>query len=355
MKFGLMFTFQLPPGCGIAWSEPYQDMLRCLPRAEELGYRSMYLATHHAKTDGRCPGPLPTLGAAAAVTKTMKIGTAVMLVPMYAPLKLAEDIAVLDNISEGRFILGVAPGYVATEFAAHGIPREERVGRFEEALDLMIAAWTQDEFEFNGKYYRVPRTVMTPKPVQKPYPQIWYGVSAKSSLKRAAKRHAIQIMSPRHGIAELQAHYAPYEAAAQEIGWTIPERPIIRQVFVASTLQKAEALAAPAIEHLYREVYGKASAAGDRVLRNDDGSPITDHHQVNFDTFKARYIVGTPEFAINEIIKYRDGLGCTEMVCWMHMPGIRGADVMTSVELFAQEVMPVFQTEPSNDAYHSLS
>lgn len=355
MKFGLMFTFQLPPGCGIAWSEPYQDMLRCLPRAEELGYRSMYLATHHAKTDGLCPGPLPALGAAAAVTKTMKIGTAVMLVPMYAPLKLAEDIAVLDNISEGRFILGVAPGYVATEFAAHGIPREERVGRFEEALDLMIAAWTQDEFEFNGKYYRVPRTVMTPKPVQKPYPQIWYGVSAKSSLKRAAKRHAIQIMSPRHGIAELQAHYAPYEAAAQEIGWTIPERPIIRQVFVASTLQKAEALAAPAIEHLYREVYGKASAAGDRVLRNDDGSPITDHHQVNFDTFKARYIVGTPEFAINEIIKYRDGLGCTEMVCWMHMPGIRGADVMTSVELFAQEVMPVFQTEPPNDACHSLS
>lgn len=355
MKFGLMFTFQLPPGCGIAWSEPYQDMLRCLPRAEELGYRSMYLATHHAKTDGLCPGPLPALGAAAAVTKTMKIGTAVMLVPMYAPLKLAEDIAVLDNISEGRFILGVAPGYVATEFAAHGIPREERVGRFEEALDLMIAAWTQDEFEFNGKYYRVPRTVMTPKPVQKPYPQIWYGVSAKSSLKRAAKRHAIQIMSPRHGIAELQAHYAPYEAAAQEIGWTIPERPIIRQVFVASTLQKAEALAAPAIEHLYREVYGKASAAGDRVLRNDDGSPITDHHQVNFDTFKARYIVGTPEFAINEIIKYRDGLGCTEMVCWMHMPGIRGADVMTSVELFAREVMPVFQTEPSNDACHSLS
>ena len=355
MKFGLMFTFQLPPGCGIAWSEPYQDMLRCLPRAEELGYRSMYLATHHAKTDGLCPGPLPALGAAAAVTKTMKIGTAVMLVPMYAPLKLAEDIAVLDNISEGRFILGVAPGYVATEFAAHGIPREERVGRFEEALDLMIAAWTQDEFEFNGKYYRVPRTVMTPKPVQKPYPQIWYGVSAKSSLKRAAKRHAIQIMSPRHGIAELQAHYAPYEAAAQAIGWTIPERPIIRQVFVASTLQKAEALAAPAIEHLYREVYGKASAAGDRVLRNDDGSPITDHHQVNFDTFKARYIVGTPEFAINEIIKYRDGLGCTEMVCWMHMPGIRGADVMTSVELFAQEVMPVFQTEPSNDACHSRS
>ena len=342
MKFGLLYTFQLPPRSGIAWSEPYQDMLQCLPRAEALGFSSMYLATHHAKTDGLCPGPIPTLGAAAAVTKTMKIGTAVMLVPMYAPLKLAEDIAVLDNIAEGRFILGVAPGYMAEEFAAHGIPREERVGRFEEALDLMITAWTQDEFEFSGKYYRVPRTVMTPKPVQKPYPELWYGVSAKSSLKRAAGRHAIQIMSPRYGIAELKAHYAPYEAAAREIGWTIPARPIIRQVFVAPTMKQAETLAAPAIEHLYREVYGRASAAGDRVLRNDDGSTITDQQQVSFDTFKARYIVGDPDFAINEIAKYRKELGCTEMVCWMHMPGIRGRDAMSSVELFAREVIPQF-------------
>jgi len=179
MKFGLLFTFQLPPGCGIGWHEPYQDMLQCLPRAEALGYHSMYLATHHAKTDGLCPGPIPTLGAAAAVTKTMKIGTAVMLTALYAPLKLAEDLAVLDNISQGRLIVGVAPGYVAEEFAAHGIPREERVGRFEEGLDLMIEAWTKDEFEFNGKYYKVPRTVMTPKPYQRPYPELWYGVSAK--------------------------------------------------------------------------------------------------------------------------------------------------------------------------------
>ena len=342
MKFGLLFTFQLPPGCGIPWHQPYQDMLRCLPRAEDLGYYSMYLATHHAKTDGLCPGPIPTLGAAAAVTKRMKIGTAVMLVPLYAPLKLAEDIAVLDNIAEGRLILGVAPGYVAEEFAAHGIPREERVSRFEESLDLMIEAWTKDEFEFNGKHFRVPPTVLTPKPYQKPYPELWYGVSAKASLRRAARRHAIQIMSPRHGVEELRAHYAPYEETAKEIGWTIPSKPIIRQVFVAPTMKAAEAIAAPAIEHLYREVYGKASAAGDRNLVNDDGTVITDHQTVTFETFKQRYIVGTPDFATEEIAKYRDGLGCTEMVCWMHMPGIRGADAQGSVELFAKEVMPHF-------------
>jgi alkanesulfonate monooxygenase SsuD/methylene tetrahydromethanopterin reductase-like flavin-dependent oxidoreductase (luciferase family) len=343
MKFGLMFTFQLPPGCGIPWNTPYQDMLDCLPRAEELGYESMFMATHHAKTDGLCPGPLIACAGAAAVTKTMRIGTAVLLVPMYAPLKLAEDIAVLDNLSQGRFVFGVAPGYVAEEFAAHGIPREQRVGRFEESLDLMITAWTEDEFEFDGKYFQVPRTVMTPKPMHKPHPPIWYGVSATKSLERAAKRRAVQIMSPRHGVQELKAHYAPYEAKAAELNWTIPERPIIRQVFVAPTQQQAEAIAAPAVNHLYRELYGKASAAGDRVLRADDGSVITDHDQVDFETFKDRYIIGDPEFAIQSIKRYESAINPSEMVCWMHMPGITGRDAMDSVTLFAREVMPHFQ------------
>ncbi len=343
MKFGLLFTFQLPPGSGIPWHQPYQDMIDCLPRAEDLGYESMYLATHHVKTDGLCPGPMPALGAAAAVTKTMRIGTAVLLVPLYAPLKLAEDVAVLDNISEGRFTFGVAPGYMAEEFAAHSVPREERIGRFEEALDLMITAWTKDEFDFNGQYFQLPPMVMTPKPVQQPYPPIWYGVSAKSSLRRAAKRHAVQIMSPRHGVEELKQHFAPYEAAAAEIGWQIPERPIIRQVFIAATQAQAEAIAAPAVNHLYREVYGRASADGDRVLRADNGSVITDQDQVGFENFKARYIIGDPEFAIQELKKYQAGVNPSEVVCWMHMPGISGADAMGSMDLFAQEVMPEFQ------------
>ena len=169
----------------------------------------------------------------------MRIGTGVLLVPLYAPLKLAEDVAVLDNLSNGRFIFGVAPGYVAEEFEAHGIPRKERIGRFEEALDLMTLAWTEDTFSFSGKYYQVPETRLTPKPVQSPHPPIWYGVSAPASLRRAARRHATQIMSPRHGPEELLEHFEPYEAEAKKIGWVIPERPIMRSVFVAETKEKS--------------------------------------------------------------------------------------------------------------------
>ncbi len=342
MKFGLLFSQQVPPSSTLSWQEPYDDMLRCLPVAEDLGYASCFQVSHHAQKDGLCPGPLIACAGAAAVTSRMRIGTGVLLVPLYAPLKLAEDVAVLDNLSGGRFVFGVAPGYVAKEFEAHGIPRDERVGRFEEALDLMTRAWTEDTFSFDGKYYRVPETRLTPKPAQTPHPPIWYGVSATASLRRAAKRHAVQIMSPRHGPEELIAHFKPYEAAAAAEGWKIPERPIIRTVFVADTKEKAEAVAAPALNYLFTELYGAASAAGERVLRAADGSVIADKGQVSFESFKNRYIIGDPEFAIGQLELYRDAVQPTEVVCWMHLPGISGADAMRSVQLFAREVMPHF-------------
>ena len=343
MDFGLIFSLQVPPGSGIPWQEPYQDMLTCLPRAEELGYTSSFQVSHHAQKDGLCPGPLVACAGAAAVTNTMRIGTGVLLVPLYAPLKLAEDVVVLDNLSNGRFIFGVAPGYVASEFEAHGIPREERIGRFEEALDLMTLAWTEETFSFNGKYFNVPETRLTPRPVQNPHPPIWYGVSAPGSLRRAARRNAIQIMSPRHGPEELIEHFAPYEAEANRIGWEIPERPVMRSVFIAETKQKAEAIAAPALNYLFTELYGAASAAGDRVLKSADGSIITAKDQVGFDTFKNRYIIGDPDFAIEQLSLYEKAVNPSEVSCWMHLPGIKGSDAMSSVELFAKEVMPHFK------------
>jgi alkanesulfonate monooxygenase SsuD/methylene tetrahydromethanopterin reductase-like flavin-dependent oxidoreductase (luciferase family) len=94
---------------------------------------------------------------------------------------------VLDCLSNGRFVFGVAPGYVSEEFAAHGVPREERQARFWEALDLLEAAWTQEPFSFDGRFFQVPETSVTPKPIQSPVP-VWYGLSGPRSLARAAAR-----------------------------------------------------------------------------------------------------------------------------------------------------------------------
>src|SRR5207253_5634543 len=163
MRFGLFFAFQVVPGAGVGLDEPYRDMLDCLPRAEELGYESVFVASHHVQPDGWCPSPLVALAAAAARTERMRLGTGALLVPLYAPFKLAEDVAVLDNLSGGRVVLGVAPGYVSEEFLAHGIRRAERVARMEEALDLLVAAWTQERVSFRGEFFAVePEATLMP-------------------------------------------------------------------------------------------------------------------------------------------------------------------------------------------------
>ncbi len=201
-------------------------------------------------------------------------------------------------------------------------------------------AWGGGSFSFDGRFFSVPECSVTPKPVQRPHPPIWYGVSGPQSIRRAAARRAVLVASPRHGVAELREHFAIYDAACAEVGWTAPERPVIREVFVAETRAKAEELAAPALTYLFRELYGAKSAQGERVLRADDGTVVTEKAQVDFENFKGRYIIGTPDDAIHEITRYRDEVGATEIISWMHLPGIPGEAVMTSVELFAREVIP---------------
>jgi alkanesulfonate monooxygenase SsuD/methylene tetrahydromethanopterin reductase-like flavin-dependent oxidoreductase (luciferase family) len=339
MRYGLFISFQVPLSGEIRPDVPYREMLEYLPYAEELGYSTVLVASHHVQPNPWCPSPLVALGAAAALTKRMRLGTGVLLVPLYAPLKLAEDVAVLDNLSGGRFVFGVAPGYVSEEFVAHGVPREERVPRLEEALDLMTAAWTQHIASFDGQFYRLPPSSVTPKPLQNPHPPIWYGVSGKRSIRNAARRRAVLTASPRHGLAELREHFDLYEAAAAEVGFEIPERPVIRGLFLAETTKEAETIAGPAITALFRELYAAKSAQGERVLRTDSGDVITDASTVGFEQFKNRYIIGDPDFARQEIARYRDEIGATEIIAWTHLPGIPLEHTTRSLELFARDVM----------------
>ena len=118
---------------------------------------------------------------------------------------------------------------------------------------------------------------------------------------------------------------------------------IIRQMFVAETLKKAEEVAAPAVTYLFREIYGAKSAEGERELRTDSGELVAVKDQVDFEHFRSRYIIGDPEHACAEVAKYQREVGATEIIGMMHLPGIRGADARRSVELFAKEVMPAFK------------
>jgi alkanesulfonate monooxygenase SsuD/methylene tetrahydromethanopterin reductase-like flavin-dependent oxidoreductase (luciferase family) len=346
MRFATSYGFASPAGSGVTWQAMAAEWVDTVRELEELGYDGVQTVEHHFQADGHLPSPLLVLAAAAAVTERLRLTTNILLVPLYNPVKLAEDVAVLDQLSSGRVTLGVAPGYVRDEFEGLMVPYAERFTRFEEALDIMQLAWTSDAFSHEGAHYTIPRTRLSPRPVQQdPHPPIRYGVSGPKLLRRAARRGAVLAASPRHTERELSEQFAAYDAHCEQFGFAPAERPIMRGVFIAKTREQAVEVAGPAATHLFRELYGKHSASGERVLRNDIGEEVVDDGTVDFDSFRDRYIVGTPDDAIAAIQRLRDELGMTELSCWMQLPGISNDDARASARLFAHEVIPAFVTE----------
>jgi len=341
MKFGMMYSFVFPPGSSLTHLETFREMDRLLPLSEELGFETFHTTEHHFQNNGWAPSPLIVLAQAAGLTKHMRLVTNILVLPLYDPLRLVEDLVTLDNVCDGRLTLGVSPGYVSEEFTAYGIPHTERFRRSEEILDIIEAAWANESFEFDGKYYQIPETLVMPRPVQARLP-IWYGVSGPRLLERAARRGCPVTASPRHTISELQDHYARYDAAAKKAGFETSERPVIREIFVAPTTAQAEEIAGPAVTHLFG-LYGRKSAEGERELRNDSGELIRDESDVDFKTFASRYIIGDPGSACEQLRELIDALSPSEIICRMQLPGIPTADFEKAIRLVGAEVIPAFR------------
>lgn len=341
MQFGLMYSFIVPPGAAMTHLDTFREMDRLLPLAESLGFDSFQTTEHHFQGNGWAPSPLLLLAQAAGLTRRLRLVTNILVLPLYEPLRLVEDVLTLDNLSNGRLTLGVSPGYVSEEFAAYRVPHAERFARSEEILDILEASWRTEELSFEGRYYHIPPCRVMPRPVQARIP-IWYGVSGPKLLERAARRGCPVTASPRHTNLELLQHYARYDAAAARHGCTSRERPIIREVFVAPTRAEAEALAAPAIVHLF-SLYGRKSAEGERELRNDAGVLVRDEREVNFRDFASRYIVGDPAMVREAIAELEAELAPSEVICRMQLPGIPTPAFEQSIRLFGEQVIPHFR------------
>jgi len=341
MKFGLMYSFIVLPGSKMTHLDTFREMDRLVPLAETLGYDSFQTTEHHFQDNGWAPSPLTVLAKAGGMTKTMRLVSNILVLPLYNPLRLVEDVVTLDNLCNGRLTLGVSPGYVSEEFSAYGIPHAERFQRSEEILDILEKSWSEEVLEHDGKFYKILPTRVMPRPVQDPIP-IWYGVSGPRLLERAAKRRCPVTASPRSTVDELVEHYARYDAVAAKVGFSTKERPVIREVFIAPTTRRAEQLAGPAVTHIF-DLYGRKSASGERQLRNDKGELITDAAQVDFRTFSSRYIIGDPVSACEQLKDAVDRLQPSELICRMQLPGIPTEDLEKSLRLFAENVMPQFR------------
>lgn len=184
MRFGLgQFTLQIPPWDPRTPDQLYADTLEIAAFAEEHGFGGFWMAEHHGASDSYIPSLLPFLAAVAARTRTMEIGSAVLLAPLHDPLRVAEDAAVVDRISGGRLRLGLGLGWVEYEYAMFGVPLKGRGERLREFVEILRLAWTGEPFSYSGRFYDIPQATVTPTPQGI---QLWLGGSAEAAIERAA-------------------------------------------------------------------------------------------------------------------------------------------------------------------------
>ena len=340
MKFGLIYSFQVPPGSGVTHAQLWRDALREAELAEKLGYDSISLVEHHFLEDGMNPSLLVSAAAIAARTEHVKIVTSCYLLPLHHPVETAENAAVLDNISQGRLIMGVAAAYRDEEFSGFGIRREDRGPRMDEYLQILNDAWTKDIFSFNGRFYSCKDLSITPKPVQRPIP-IWFGASGDAGLKRAAIRGLPLIGSNRHHISELERFYSTYRRYLTRYGKKVSEVPLLRNVYVAESDERAVEESADSMMAVLAGLYGRWAKW--RKMVDDKGRSPDDSAFYSFESHREKCIVGSTRTAVKQVEMYSRRLGVNNILCWTALPGMPPEKVENSIALFAKEVIPSFR------------
>ncbi len=243
MKFAVLQFFSWSRRVPIA--TVYERALDRIAIMDETGYDAVWIAEHHFNTYSVCPSPLLMATHVAAVTKNLRIGTGVTLAAFYNPLRLAEEVAMLDVLSGGRVNWGSGRGFDVNEFRAFQVPREESAERYLECVEIVLEAWRSERFSFQGKYWQYDDVELLPKPLQQPAPPHWLATGSLGAIERAAQRGYSVMLGPHSDhddIANKRRFYA--ETLAQH-GHTIEGRttPIARLIAIAPTEAEAREVA----------------------------------------------------------------------------------------------------------------
>ena len=189
MKFGYgLLTAQRPPNSDQTYEEVYDESIRLAKLAEEQGFDSVWTSEHHFFDDGYSPSVLPLSAALATATDSVGIGTGIALAPLYDPIRLAEDAATVDNLSGGRFTLGLANGYMQQEFDAFNVPKSERAKRVSETIDICRKAWDDGSFSYDGDVFEYEDLRVEPTPARNDGPPILLGGTSEPAVRRAARK-----------------------------------------------------------------------------------------------------------------------------------------------------------------------
>src|SRR2546422_6324424 len=245
MRFGTFYFFQAAPG------QRHQDIIRGeldqIVWSEELGFDEIWLTEHHFINYGLSVDPAALAAAAASRTQRIRIGLAAAILPFHHPLRFAEQMALVDIISNGRLDVGVGRGNRPMEFRGYRVPQEESRGRFDEAVETMRRAWTRERFSYDGRFFKVPEVSVIPQPVQRPHPPLYQVCVSKDGIENTAMRGWPMLNSVLFGpVDQLLANRDTYVNTLDKAGRTPDEIAALlarwgvsRQIYVADTDAKA--------------------------------------------------------------------------------------------------------------------
>ena len=326
LKFGI---------CPTEGGHFFGEALAEVERAEALGFDSVWLAEHHGVRDHYWPAPVQMLTALAARTSRLLLGANVCVFPFYHPVRLAEETALLDVVSTGRAVLGVALGYKPDEFLLYDAALEKRGARFEEGLALMKALWTQDGVTHRGEHFRVLDGRIEPKPVQRPHPPVWIGGWGDVTLRRAALLADAWLPGPTADLPRLLRSQATIREHRRAAGLPEPaEWPVTRELVVAETEREARELAD---RHLML-AYGKEYAGAWKHPFIDAATAA------DLDRLAAnRFLLGTPDRIVRDLQPFVQEYGMTHVIFRLFTPGMPHRQVLRQIELLAKEVLPAFR------------
>jgi alkanesulfonate monooxygenase SsuD/methylene tetrahydromethanopterin reductase-like flavin-dependent oxidoreductase (luciferase family) len=311
----------------------YEDRLRVIEAYDAAGFASYHLAEHHGTPLGMAPSPGIFLSAVAQRTRRIRFGPMVYLLPLYHPLRLAEEIAMLDRLSNGRFNVGIGRGISPLETRLYGRDPAEGQARFDEALAVLRLACSEDRLTFSGRYYQFEDVPITMRPMQSPHPPFWYGAGNADSAQRAASRGFNAITQ---NVAEAPAIVGAFRHAAARAGTPGLQIGVSRFIVVGDTDAEALAIARRAFPHWHESfhhlyhAHNRSPVAGERpdfegmrALGNAiAGSPATVRAALAAQSEQSRANVQLGQFVFGDMSL---------------------DESLRSIELFAEQVMPAIQ------------
>ena len=315
----------------------FREAVEQVRLARDYGFSSVCVGQHFL-TEGQKLQPIPLLSRLATESGDMRLLPGILLLPLFNPVYVAEELATLDVLSGGRVLFGIGVGYRDVEFEAFGVRKSDRAARLEESLEVIKRLWTEDDVSFEGRFFRIPKVAVHTRPLQRPHPPIWVAAQADAGVRRAARVGDVLFLNPQARISTLRNQAELYRRIRRELGRPIPdEMACHKEVFIAPDMDTALREGKPFVEGKLR-MYARWGQARELPATSagfaDEG----------FDDLRRdRVIVGDPEHCIAEFRRYHDEVGITHFSCVLNWPGIQNWQVIRSIQLLGERVLPALR------------